>query len=156
MNGKTEAQRCFSHFLKAMQLVSGWAGIPQKRAGHHHPSILKAPWHLLLLFGYAGQGGCRRGCSPAERGWRDSSSWTSRAPRAGLPLTLSSMCSPHLMVWGGNALIKSKDFEGSPWWFSGYDTVLPLQGAWVQSLVGELKSHKTHATAKKQTKHLGT
>ena len=119
MNGKTEAQRCFSHFFKAMQLVSGWAGIPQKRAGHHHPSILKAPWHLLLLFGYAGQGGCRWGCSPAERGWRDSSSWTSRAPRAGLPLTLFSLCSPHLMVWGGNALIKSKDFEGSPWWFNG-------------------------------------
>ena len=30
---------------------------------------------------------------------------------------------------------------GLPWWFSGLDSVLPMQGAQVQSLVRELRSH---------------
>ena len=29
-------------------------------------------------------------------------------------------------------------WEGLPWWSSGWDSMLPMQGAWVQSLVGEL------------------
>ena len=29
---------------------------------------------------------------------------------------------------------------GLPWWSSGYDSALPLQGAWVRSLVGEIRS----------------
>ena len=39
--------------------------------------------------------------------------------------------------------------EGVPWQFSGYDSALPLQGAWVRSLVGELRFH---SLAKNQTK----
>jgi len=35
--------------------------------------------------------------------------------------------------------IESK--RGLPWWSSGLDSVLPLQGAWVLSLVGGLGSH---------------
>ena len=31
--------------------------------------------------------------------------------------------------------------EGLPWWSNGYDSVLPLQGARVLSLVRELRSH---------------
>ena len=30
--------------------------------------------------------------------------------------------------------------QGPPWWSSGYHSVLPLQGAWFRSLVGELRS----------------
>ena len=33
---------------------------------------------------------------------------------------------------------------------SSQDSVLPLQGAWVQSLLGELRSHKLHSTSKKK------
>ena len=41
---------------------------------------------------------------------------------------------------------------GLPWWSSGKDSTLPLQGAWVQSLVGELRSRKPCGAAKnKQT-----
>ena len=31
----------------------------------------------------------------------------------------------------------------------GYNSMLPMQGAWVQSLVGELRSHMPHSMAKK-------
>ena len=37
---------------------------------------------------------------------------------------------------------------GLPWWSSGYDFMLPLQGAQVQSLVGELRFHNLLSTAK--------
>ena len=36
---------------------------------------------------------------------------------------------------------------GLPWWSSG--SLLPLQGAWVQSLVGKLRSHMLSGVAKK-------
>ena len=39
---------------------------------------------------------------------------------------------------------------GTPWWSSGWDSVLPLQGARVQSLVGELGSHMPRGTAEKK------
>ena len=35
------------------------------------------------------------------------------------------------------------------WQASGYDSMLPLQGAWVQSLVRKLRSHMSSGTAKK-------
>ena len=38
-----------------------------------------------------------------------------------------------------------------PWWSSGEDSVLPMQGMRVQSLVGKLRSHMLHSLAK-QTK----
>ena len=38
---------------------------------------------------------------------------------------------------------------GIPWWSSGLDSVLPLQGAWVLSLVRKLRSHKMRGTKKK-------
>ena len=33
---------------------------------------------------------------------------------------------------------KKEQFGGLPWYSSGYKSKLPVQGAWVQSLVGEL------------------
>ena len=30
------------------------------------------------------------------------------------------------------------NLEGIPWWSTGWDSVLPMQGTWVQSLVREL------------------
>ena len=33
-------------------------------------------------------------------------------------------------------------------------TALPLQGAWVQTLVGELKPHVPHSVAKKKKKKI--
>ena len=39
--------------------------------------------------------------------------------------------------------------EGLPWWSSGEDSALPLQGAWIPSLVGELKSHMLCGKKKK-------
>ena len=42
---------------------------------------------------------------------------------------------------------------GLPWWSSGWDSTLPLQGERVQPLAGELRSHKPYNVAKnKQTK----
>ena len=38
--------------------------------------------------------------------------------------------------------------QGLSWWSSGYDTVLPVQGERVRSLVGELRSHMPQDTAK--------
>ena len=34
----------------------------------------------------------------------------------------------------------SSNVQGPPWWASGSDSALPLQGAWVLSLVWELRS----------------
>ena len=41
---------------------------------------------------------------------------------------------------------------GLPWWSSGSDLALPLQGTQVQSLVGELISYMTSSAAKKKKK----
>ena len=41
---------------------------------------------------------------------------------------------------------------GIPWWSSGWDSALPLQGPGVRSLVRELRSHKLHGAAKKKEK----
>ena len=43
---------------------------------------------------------------------------------------------------------KNLVMEGFPWWFSGEDSVLPLQGGWVQYLVRELR----HAYSMVQSK----
>ena len=39
-----------------------------------------------------------------------------------------------------------------PWWSSGYDSNFPSSGAWVQSLVGELKSCMPHSMGKIKSK----
>ena len=39
--------------------------------------------------------------------------------------------------------------QGLPWWSSGLDSVLTMQGAQVQSLAGELRSHMPRDVAKK-------
>ena len=39
--------------------------------------------------------------------------------------------------------------QAIPWWSSGQDSVLPLQGTWVQSLVRELRSYTARSMAKK-------
>ena len=39
--------------------------------------------------------------------------------------------------------------QGLPWLSRGSDSPLPVQGARVQSLVGELRPHKPHCVAKK-------
>ena len=45
--------------------------------------------------------------------------------------------------------IKS-NIQGLPWCSSGEDSILPMQDAWVLSLVRELRSHMPHGTAKKE------
>ena len=50
-------------------------------------------------------------------------------------------------------LQKLYEYQGLPWWSSGEASVLPLQGAWVQSLVRELRSHMSGAAAKKLHKY---
>ena len=40
-----------------------------------------------------------------------------------------------------------------PWSFSGKDSVFPVQGSWVWSLVRELKSHILHGVARKKKTH---
>ena len=42
----------------------------------------------------------------------------------------------------------SRNRQGLPWWSSDYDSALPLQGALVQSLVGEVKSHMPFCATK--------
>ena len=49
---------------------------------------------------------------------------------------------------GKNKKGRKSDFFGGP----AVKTVLPMQAAQVQSLVGELRSHITHAVAKKKKK----
>ena len=39
-----------------------------------------------------------------------------------------------------------------PWWSSGQDYMLPMQGVWVQSLVRELRSHMHQGQKKKKIK----
>ena len=39
-----------------------------------------------------------------------------------------------------------------PWWSSDQDSTLPVHGTWVQSLVGELRSHIPLSMAKKKKK----
>lgn len=51
-------------------------------------------------------------------------------------------------------LIRHKEYivVGLPWWFSGWDFMLPRHRAWVQFRVGDLRSHMPHSAAKKKTK----
>ena len=53
---------------------------------------------------------------------------------------------------GGTEPATKKLTLGIPWWSSGYNSVLSLPRAWVQSLVRELKSHKPRGAAKKRKK----
>ena len=46
--------------------------------------------------------------------------------------------------------------KGIPWQLSNSDSVLPLQGAEVQSLAGELRSHMLCGMAKKKHHHTHT
>lgn len=41
-------------------------------------------------------------------------------------------------------------FKEFPWWFSGSDFTLPLQGAWAPALVGELRFHMPLGWPKKE------
>ena len=43
--------------------------------------------------------------------------------------------------------LKIRRIWGLPWWSSGWDTTLPLQGAWVRSPVGELGFHRSQDPA---------
>ena len=51
-------------------------------------------------------------------------------------------------------LIRHKEYivVGLPWWFSGWDLILPRHRAWVQFRVGDLRSHMPHSAAKKTKK----
>ena len=51
-----------------------------------------------------------------------------------------------------HAAFSAEKLQGIPWRSSSLDSVLPLQGAWVQSLVGQLSSHKPCDVVKKQKK----
>ena len=43
--------------------------------------------------------------------------------------------------------------KGLPWRSSGQDSMIKMQGTWVQSLVRELESHMVCSAAKKKKKH---
>ena len=45
-------------------------------------------------------------------------------------------------------IVVKKQQLGIPWWSSGYNSTLSVLRAWILSLVGEIRSHKTHSTAK--------
>lgn len=53
----------------------------------------------------------------------------------------------------GDICTRFRKAEGLPWQSSGYDSMLPKQGVWVQSLVRELRSRTLQLTpaAAKQT-----
>lgn len=46
--------------------------------------------------------------------------------------------------------VKIQYIYGLPWWSSCWDSSLPMQGAWVQSLVKELRSHMLRGMIKKK------
>ena len=46
-----------------------------------------------------------------------------------------------------------KRTQGLPWWSRGSDSVLPVKGAQVQSLVRELRFYMPHSAAKKKESH---
>ena len=47
-------------------------------------------------------------------------------------------------------------FTGLPWWYSGWDSTVPLQGVWVWSLVEQLRSHVSCSKKKKKKTHTHT
>ena len=47
-------------------------------------------------------------------------------------------------------MLSRKNQQGLPWQFSGQDSTLPVQEAWIQSLVGELRSHSQKKTEKNE------
>ena len=49
-------------------------------------------------------------------------------------------------------IFKKKKKKGIPWWSRDYDSVLSLLSTWVQSLVGELRSHQMHNTGRREKK----
>ena len=50
----------------------------------------------------------------------------------------------------GNGGLDQDQLLGIPWWSSGEDSTLPLQGAQVRSLVGELRYHAVQLKKKKE------
>ena len=50
-------------------------------------------------------------------------------------------------------MIQKYEIVVIPWWSSGQASVLSLPRAWVQSLVGELRSRKPRGVAKKKKKN---
>lgn len=50
------------------------------------------------------------------------------------------------------AAVMKRTCERLPWWSSGWDSSLPTKGAWVRSLVGELRSFMPCSATKKKKK----
>ena len=48
----------------------------------------------------------------------------------------------------GQVWTLQRPLRGLPWWSNGYNSVLPTQGAWIRSLVRELRSHITRCGQK--------
>ena len=78
---------------------------------------------------------------------------TEQQPRIPQSLSQKKKQSPQVMF----TLPETPWFEycdtGTSWWSSGQDSVLPLQGTWVQSLVRELRPCMPCGTAKKRSKY---
>ena len=67
---------------------------------------------------------------------------------AHIPYLIQTRPIPHAQLHG-----KHKNLLlGLPWWPSGWDSSLPMQGSWVWSLDGELRSHMLQGVAKKPQK----
>ena len=49
-------------------------------------------------------------------------------------------------------ILKINNNMGIPWWSRDYDSVLSLLSTWVQSPVGEQRSHQMHNTGRRKKK----
>ena len=70
-------------------------------------------------------------------------------------MTVNKLRSKYIVMLSEDKVYRGKKTPGLgiPWWSSGYNYTLSLWRAWVQSLVGELKSHKPCDTSKKKGKN---
>lgn len=82
--------------------------------------------------------------------------WEGSLPRAWIPARQQQRRS-HLRSTGlkrntRNLCLMHKKIRGLPWQFSGWDSMLPLPGSWVRSLVGDIRSHIPLRKAKNKEK----
>ena len=56
-------------------------------------------------------------------------------------------------IWTLRIILFKKASRELSWQSSSYDSMFPVQGAQVQSLVRELRTHKPHHGAKKEPHH---
>ena len=69
----------------------------------------------------------------------------------GIGIQLEEIISQDYIITQGWPLeVLWKTYGRLLWWFSGYDSVLPLLGAGVRTLLGKLRSHMPYSMPKKK------